>query len=86
MTRQNAPLGIALMIVASLVFAAQDGISRHLATNYNVLTVVMIRYWFFAGFVVALSAAHGGGVARVPGPRSCRCRSFGASCWRQRSA
>jgi drug/metabolite transporter (DMT)-like permease len=54
-----------LMILTSFIFALQDGISRHLAENYNVMTVVMIRYWFFAAFVVAVSAARGGGIARV---------------------
>jgi drug/metabolite transporter (DMT)-like permease len=61
----NPRLGIALMILATLVFALQDGISRHLAASYNVLTVVTIRYWFFAAFVVVLAAGRGGGVARV---------------------
>lgn len=48
------------MILISAMFALQDGVSRHLAENYNVITVVMIRFWFFAAFVVALSAARGG--------------------------
>jgi drug/metabolite transporter (DMT)-like permease len=61
----NPRLGIMLMILTSFIFALQDGISRHLAENYNVMTVVMIRYWFFAAFVVALSAVRGGGIARV---------------------
>ncbi len=65
MTRQNPRLGIALMILASAVFALQDGVSRHLAETYNVLTVVTIRFWFLAAFVVALSAARGGGLRRV---------------------
>jgi drug/metabolite transporter (DMT)-like permease len=65
MQNNNARLGIGLMILASLVFAVQDGISRYLAEAYNVLTVVMLRYWFFALFVVGLSAARGGGIARV---------------------
>ncbi len=63
--RENPRLGIALMILAAVVFAAQDGISRYLAGKYDVITVVAIRYWFFAAFVVAVSAARGGGVARV---------------------
>jgi drug/metabolite transporter (DMT)-like permease len=63
--RDNPRLGIALMITATFVFAAQDGVSRYLAGKYDVMTVVMIRYWFFAAFVVALSAARGGGIARV---------------------
>jgi drug/metabolite transporter (DMT)-like permease len=65
MSRNDARLGIALMILATIVFAAQDGISRYLASKYDVMTVVMIRYWFLAGFVVILSAARGGGIARV---------------------
>lgn len=63
--RNNPRLGIGLMILASLIFAAQDGVSRHLAESYNVISVVMIRFWFFAAFVIALSASRGGGIARV---------------------
>jgi len=58
----NIPLGIALMLATTIVFSLQDGISRHLAENYNVLMVVMIRYWFFAAFVIALAARVAGGV------------------------
>ncbi len=65
MTRNNPRLGIALMILTSAIFAMQDGVSRHLAANYSVMTVVMLRYWFFAAFVVALAAMQGGGVRRV---------------------
>ena len=48
------------MILTTLVFAIQDGISRYLATEYNVLMVVMIRYWFFAAFVLFLAQRSGG--------------------------
>lgn len=65
MSGDNPRLGIALMITATMVFAAQDGVSRYLAGKYDVMTVVMIRYWFFAAFVVGLSAVRGGGIARV---------------------
>ncbi len=58
----NTRLGILLMVATSLIFAAQDGLSRHLAGEYNVLMVVMIRYWFFAAFVVALAARADGGL------------------------
>ena len=58
----NVPLGVALMIATTVVFALQDGISRHLAGEYNVLMVVMIRYWFFAAFVIAIAARASGGV------------------------
>ncbi|MHA3914021.1 DMT family transporter [Halovulum sp. GXIMD14793] len=57
--------GVFLMLATTLVFALQDGVSRHLADEYNILTVVMIRYWFFAAFVIALSARQKGGLGRV---------------------
>ena len=59
---QNTRLGIWLMIATTLVFAAQDGISRHLGSNYPITMVVMVRFWFFALFVMALAAAAPGGV------------------------
>ncbi|MFN3294538.1 MAG: DMT family transporter [Gemmobacter sp.] len=62
MAVQNTRLGIWLMVATTAVFAAQDGISRHLASEYNVLMVVMIRYWFFAAFVIALAARAPGGL------------------------
>jgi drug/metabolite transporter (DMT)-like permease len=55
MKAQNTRLGILLMVGATFVFAMQDGISRHLAGEYNVLMVVMIRYWFFAAFAIWLA-------------------------------
>ncbi|MEO0665140.1 MAG: DMT family transporter [Pseudomonadota bacterium] len=61
----NTRLGIALMIATTFVFAMQDGISRHLASEYNTLMIVMIRYWFFAAFVIAISARHAGGLHAV---------------------
>jgi drug/metabolite transporter (DMT)-like permease len=59
---QNTKLGIWLMVATTFVFAMQDGISRHLAGEYNVLMVVMIRYWFFAAFVMAIAARKAGGL------------------------
>ena len=61
-TVQNTRLGIWLMVATTFVFAMQDGISRHLAGEYNVLMVVMIRYWFFAAFVMAVAARKAGGL------------------------
>jgi drug/metabolite transporter (DMT)-like permease len=60
------------MILTTLVFACMDGISRHLAGAYNVMTVALLRYWFFAAFVIAAAAARPGGiraVARSAAPR-----------------
>jgi drug/metabolite transporter (DMT)-like permease len=61
-TTQNQRLGIYLMIATTIVFALQDGISRHLGANNNVYMVVMIRFWFFALFVMAIAARSEGGL------------------------
>jgi len=62
MTLQNTRLGIWLMVLTTFIFAVQDGISRHLAGEYNVFMVVMIRYWFFAAFVMTIAARKAGGL------------------------
>ncbi len=62
MTDQNTRLGILLMIGTTFVFAMQDGLSRHLAGAYNVQMVVMVRYWFFAAFVIFIGARKAGGI------------------------
>src|SRR6056297_1143427 len=62
MTDQNTRLGIWLMVLTTFIFAVQDGISRHLAGEYNVFMVVMIRYWFFAAFVMTVAARKAGGL------------------------
>ena len=62
MTEQNTRLGILLMIATTFVFAVQDGISRYLASEYNVYMVVMIRYWFFAAFVMTVAGRKPGGL------------------------
>ena len=53
------------MMVTTVVFAAQDGISKHLAQEYNVLMVVMIRYWFFAAFVLTVAKRRAGGLRQA---------------------
>ena len=53
------------MIATTVVFATQDGLSRYLAENYNVITVVTIRYIFFMCFVFAYSANQQGGIRGV---------------------
>ncbi len=62
MSDESPRLGIVLMIATTFVFAMQDGISRHLAGEYNVLMVVMIRYWFFAAFVITIASRQAGGI------------------------
>ncbi len=62
MQTNNTRLGILYMIATTFVFALQDGISRHLAGEYNVLMVVMIRYWFFAAFVISIATRQSGSI------------------------
>ncbi|MDV7144877.1 DMT family transporter [Tropicimonas sp. TH_r6] len=57
---QDTRLGILLMIGTCVLFSLQDGISRHLAGEYNVFMVVMIRYWFFAAFVMTVTVRQAG--------------------------
>ncbi|MBV1867995.1 MAG: DMT family transporter [Marinosulfonomonas sp.] len=72
MSRNNNRAGILLMIATTMIFAMQDAFSRHLAGNYNVFVVVMIRYWFFGAFAIAIALRHPRGfdhVARTHHPR-----------------
>jgi len=62
MSMAPARLGIVLMVAATIVFSLQDGLSRHLGETYNVMMVVMVRYWFFAAFVIAMAARAPGGL------------------------
>jgi drug/metabolite transporter (DMT)-like permease len=50
------------MVGTTIVFAIQDGLSLHLSSTYNVYMVVMVRYWFFAAFVMTVSAKQAGGL------------------------
>lgn len=69
MATQNQTLGIWLMVGATAVFAFQDGISRHLGAAYNVPMIVMVRYWFFAAFVIAIAARQAGGLRQAAATR-----------------
>ena len=62
MTKTNTRLGIILMVLTMIIFALQDGLSRHLAETYNVLMVVMVRYWFFASFALWWAMRNAGGI------------------------
>jgi len=60
--QHNQRLGMWLMCATAFIFAVQDGISRHLAGEYNVLMIVMIRYWFFAAFVITVARRKTGSI------------------------
>lgn len=86
MSETNNRLGVWLMVATTFVFAMQDGLSQHLASEYNVLMVVMIRYWFFAAFVMFVASRRAGACALPPQQRNLGCKAFGGCCWPPRSA
>jgi len=53
------------MVVTMALFAAQDGISRYLAAEYNTMLIVMIRYWVFTGAILIFFSMRSGGLRRV---------------------
>lgn len=61
----QASLGSLFFICAVVVFATQDGISKYLALSYSVFFIVMVRYWVFGIFVLAISMRKPGGIAAV---------------------
>jgi drug/metabolite transporter (DMT)-like permease len=61
--------GILLMVLTCAVFAAQDGLSRHLADRYGVFMVVMVRFWFLAAFVILWTRARTGSLRAVRSAR-----------------
>ncbi|WP_457650612.1 DMT family transporter [Profundibacter sp.] len=78
MSAQNIRLGIWLMVATTFVFSVQDGVSRHLAGQYNTYMVVMIRYWFFAAFVIAIAARSNGGLRKAARSRKPLLQAFRA--------
>ena len=63
--QDNPRRGILLMVATTIIFAIQDSISRYLAGSYDIITIVAIRYWFFAIFVCAFCARKSGGFKQV---------------------
>ncbi|TGD95262.1 DMT family transporter [Methylobacterium nonmethylotrophicum] len=61
----SARSGVVLMMLAMLVFGSQDALSRLLATQYPVVVVLMLRFWFFGTCVLAWCACRPGGVTRA---------------------
>ena len=63
--QDNPRRGILLMVATTIIFAIQDSISRYLAGSCDIITIVAIRYWFFAIFVCAFCARKSGGFKQV---------------------
>ena len=61
MTEQNTRRGLLLMILTTMIFSSQDGITKHLTGNYPVAMVVMLRFWFFGAAAFIISSRRAGG-------------------------
>lgn len=59
---QSSQRGYLFAFIAFTIFAAQDGISKHLGTNYPPVFVAMMRYWAFAIFAVIIAMRSVGGI------------------------
>ena len=62
MTEQNTRAGLWLMVLTTVIFSSQDGITRHLTGQYPVVMVVMLRFWFFGAAALMIAARASGGV------------------------
>lgn len=59
-TGENIGRGIALTIVAVVIFGIQDAVAKILVQDYAVAQVVMIRYWAFGLFALWLAVRENG--------------------------
>ncbi len=50
----NTLRGVAFMVAATIIFAAQDGLSKALAENHSAVFVTMWRYWAFGAVCLVL--------------------------------
>lgn len=50
----NPMRGILFMLAAMLIFSAQDGLSKQLASTHSPIFITMIRYWFFGAVVLVI--------------------------------
>lgn len=53
-TGQSNVRGVAFMVATTIIFAAQDGLSKALAEDHSPILVTMWRYWFFGGVCLIL--------------------------------
>jgi drug/metabolite transporter (DMT)-like permease len=57
--------GLLSAISAVVIFAMQDGISKHLGDAYPPILIAMVRYWAFAGFALLLAGRSSVGLRRT---------------------
>ena len=49
---KNKLNSIFLIIITTLIFAIQDGLSFFLSINYNIFQIIMLRYWFLILIII----------------------------------
>lgn len=62
MSEQRTKAGLWLMILTTVIFSAQDGITKHLTGTYPVAMVVMLRFWFFGAAACLIASRRAGGL------------------------
>ncbi|MBC7479544.1 MAG: EamA/RhaT family transporter, partial [Pseudorhodobacter sp.] len=62
MTEQSTRNGLWLMVLTTVIFSSQDGITKHLAGSYPVAMVVMLRFWFFGAAALVIASGQAGGI------------------------
>ncbi len=65
MSEQRTRAGFLLMILTTLIFSSQDGITKHLTGAYPVAMIVMLRFWFFGAAACVIAARRAGGLRRA---------------------
>jgi len=62
MTEQSTRTGLWLMVLTTVIFSSQDGITKHLTGSYPVAMVVMLRFWFFGAAALVIASRQAGGI------------------------
>jgi drug/metabolite transporter (DMT)-like permease len=57
---EQSTKGIVLLVISTLIFAAQDGITKHLTETLEVAQIINVRFFFFALFAIAFAMRNGG--------------------------
>ena len=76
MSEQNTRRGLLLMVLTTVIFSSQDGITKHLTGNYPVAMVVMLRFWFFGAAAVVIAVRRAGGIRAAVATRHPALQTF----------
>ncbi|MEO8242528.1 MAG: DMT family transporter [bacterium] len=76
MSEQNTRTGLWLMVLTTVIFSSQDGITKHLAGSYPIAMVVMLRFWAFGVAAALISARRAGGLKAAVATRHPALQAF----------